>query len=656
MNSRPGVVTHIERSAMESADVERYRAVPFECYSIGFNQELVRSLLDERVATISTKARVRLDLCRNFKSLDEHNLQIRNALRLPAEETEQINGTFRDLLNLGFLMPERQLFDARNRSIAPVVPAVTSLVIVTANRPQSCGRTLNSFMKNVFEFDRTRNFVIMDDSRTDTTREHLRQLAGHMTRQYSLSYAGLIEKEAYTAALIKTGIDPQVARFALRGKMDDELTTQGLPTIGANRNHALLDTIGERIVTTDDYVLCRVTAHPNKSTHIRICSHLYPRDVWTFATREDVENLPWCTRDVIGDHERLLGANIADVISDANRTNAVVLEDTCSHIVQGIVSGNAVAVATMAGIAGDSGGNSAKWMLTCFGQIREDLLISRTVYDLALTSREILSVAPAPTITHLPFCQTSNIGLDNLNTLPPFFPIARGEDTIFGMLVMWCFPEACFAHLPYALFHDSERGRGYDSKRQLRVAEIISFLIASFQVPPKADRKKALKLVGRYLEELGNSSEAEFWESVSRIVRTQQAQWMRGWQIAMSSSQEYPDYWQQDVKTMHAESAQMLADTLNFIPAELRQLYPIDVAQAKTQQIVRMAGRLLCAWPDILEAALYLKHRGVRVSAPLVDRSQITVPYHPVAIGLSVGEPQTVSNVEAVKLDTQSST
>jgi hypothetical protein len=50
------------------------------------------------------------------------------------------------------------------------------------------------------------------------------------------------------------------------------------------------------------------------------------------------------------------------------------------------------------------------------------------------------------------------------------------------------------------------------------------------------------------------------------------------------------------------------------VPIELKQAFPIDVAREKTRDLIRKVGALLCAWPDLVDAAKELSARSVRIS------------------------------------------
>jgi hypothetical protein len=593
---------------------ERYRAVPVESYPLGFGKDLIKVLSTGQTLPLPAVSRLRMDLCRNFQSLPEHVAYICKTLKLPDHESQRVAEDLKDLIRKSLLLAEDDFYaqiQPNHRKRRPI----SSIAIVTANRVEPCMHALRSFADNVLEHSRTVTFRLMDDSLSPDMQSRYRHELERRSPEPGLNvrYAGRREKEAYLSRLAQLGIEPETARFALLGENDD-----GLGTFGANRNCVLMDTVGECVLNIDDDVVCRSTLHPRDSNQLRICGHLFPRDMWFFRERQEVlHHLPWSSVDILQEHEKLLGAPVGDLILKYRTNSTIELEDTCNHILMGVLRGDAVISITIGGVAGDSGGNSSKFLLNCLGQTKINLLSSRSVYDTAMSSREVLAVAKGYTISHLPFCHTLNIGLDNCDVLPPFFPVARGEDMTFGLTAMHCFSSCFLGHLPVALLHNTESGRTYDDIPKFRMTQLITFLISSYNVPPGTDRAEALRLTGRFLQELATAPDKEFWGQTSGFAMSAVANWMRGWNMLLNMFDDYPPHWRKDLQDYHGGWAALLDNSLFCIPVEYRERYPLHVAKNKTREIIKKAGKLLCAWPEMLAAAQYLKSNSVQVSTEI---------------------------------------
>lgn len=590
---------------------ERYRAVPGEWYSLGFDKNIIKLLTTGHTLPVPAATRLCMDCCQNFQTLPEHVACICKTLRLPEQESKRIAEYLKDLVRKDLLLSEDDFY-TQIRSTHRKPRPISSVAIVTANRPEPCMKALRSLADNLLEHSRVVTCRLMDDSLSpEIQSRYQNELVSYSGKLgLSLRYAGRREKDVYISRLAKLGIEPETARFALLGEDND-----GFGTFGANRNCVLLDTVGECILNIDDDVVCRSTLHPHDSSQLRICGHLFPRDVWFFRERQEVlDQLPWSSVDILREHEQLLGASVGDLLLKYRTDSTVELEDTCSHVLMGVLRGDAKVSITIGGVAGDSGGHSALSLLNSLGTTKANLLASRSTYDIAMSSREVCAVAKSYTISHVPFCQTLNIGLDNCDVLPPFFPIARGEDMIFGFAAMHCFSGCFLGHIPVALLHDAELGRTYDNIPKCRMNHLIAFLISSYQVPSGTDRSEALRLTGTFLQELATASDKEFWDRTFHFSVSAQANWMRSCSMLLSAFDDYPPHWRKDIQECHSGWAALFDDPFFGIPVEYREKYPLHDAKNKTRDIVMKAGKLLCAWPEMLAAAQYLKSKSIEVS------------------------------------------
>jgi hypothetical protein len=533
--------------------MERYRVLPFERYHLGFNEELVQLLTDEHSMLLPGSASMTLQLCRNFKTLEEHAVSICRALKMQYHESGKISRTLTQLIERELLISEGQLYASISASNEPQEP-ISAIAILTANRVTQCLTSLGSFAQNAEDFSRRPVFRIMDDSSSPEISAALVHQLQDCAIKSPVLYAGKTEKRMYVRELEKLGINGSVARFALLGENED-----ALPTIGANRNCILFDTIGENVLSVDDDIVCRTAPHPSPSGQIRICSHEYPRDIWFFNDRQEVlDKVQWQSIDLLQQHERLLGRLVGDLLLETRTSAGTNLEDMCDHMLISLLNGAARVRATVGGIAGDSGAKFPMWMLASSGRTRANLLASESVYRTALNSRELLGTAHGPTISHHPFSQTATIGLDNRRPLPPFFPVSRGEDTIWGVLAMSISPHCFFGHVPFALLHDAEPGRAYEKTFQYRIAELMIPLLSSYSCSSGASSLDPLRQLGSYLRDISALPDKDFWNWVVHSVRTHNSYWMPELQAVLNTFDQCPDYWERAIREWHSQMATFL--------------------------------------------------------------------------------------------------
>ena len=84
--------------------------------------------------------------------------------------------------------------------------------------------------------------------------------------------------------------------------------------------------------------------------------------------------------------------------------------------------------------------------------------------------------------------------------------------------------------------------------------------------------------------------------------------------MLLSAFDDCPPHWRKDIQDCHSGWAALLDDPFFGIPVEYRERYPLDAAKNKTRDIVMKTGKLLCAWPEMLAAAQYLKSKSIEVS------------------------------------------
>jgi len=586
---------------------DRFRARPFQYCRLGDGSALVRPL-GQREQVIPSGVIEYLRRCTQFNTLPGH---IANLYRLSShvdDNTGRVGAILKECVKRGFLVSEAELYthgSADNSSRQ----SVSTIAIITAHRFAECLQAVKGIVCMSREAGRRLDLVIMDDScPRSKPLEHLLPHLQAIDTHGAIRYAGRIERERYATALSKRGFDPELAQFAVLGGVRRFTTT-----VGSTRNCVLLDTLGKSIVMTDDDIVLRTARHPQYSGRLRILCDQNPRDFWFFRNRREViEELSWSSANIFAEHEAMLGAPITRLLRDAERTDGVCFEDTCDHLLSGLLSDTATVAMTATGIAGDSGFGFAPWFLSSEGRTRDRLLGSESVYSTATTSRETLGVACSPTVNHSCWCMAGSIGLDNRVNLPPFLPIARSEDWVFGTLLFKCFPHYFTGHIPLAVLHNSNRLNYYDAAPMIRVGDLIRYLVHSFGPPHGTNGFVKLRLFGRLLRDLSMLPVYDLCKHLGDVVREQQTRRIQEVEKMLTFS-DTPNYWRRDLQEWQRRMSALLADPLCFIPAELRARSAGRAAITNTRQLLHRTGRLFYSWPDLVDASAEMKQQGYQI-------------------------------------------
>jgi hypothetical protein len=461
---------------------------------------------------------------------------------------------------------------------------------------------LKSYLENCQRHGRTPEFVVTDDSPSaeaqDSTRAALQRLKSDFNAQ--IRYAGRAEKGRFAKALAReSGVPLKIIRFALFGDDRSALST------GANRNCLLLDTAGTLVLSVDDDTVCRIAAAPEQEDAVAFYSGYDPTEFWFFSDHaRAVESVSFVEVDVLGCHEALLGHAVADVGGPADATGRVAI--------------------TMHGLVGDSGMASPRYYLTLAGASRERLVASPDAYRSAFRSREVLRTVRRPTISAGSFCMTTFLGFDNRSLLPPFFPVQRNSDGVFGLLLQKYMNRSHVAFLPWVLLHAPAAPRAFapddvwSDGGSVRMADIVIACVLGHQAGNRrfTDATR-LRRLGQHLQRLGSLKLLDFEAHVRSLQRYRAHAFITTLQSRLQAHRESPRFWAEDAKQMIALMSKATTTDEYVVPRDLRHGHAVDQARRFSQQLVARFGELLEAWPTIVASARRLRARGSRLTDPI---------------------------------------
>ena len=531
--------------------------------------------------------------------------------------TDDNFGALRDaiarLVTLGLLVSDRDLLrQITNSCRGSAPPPISTMGFVTCDRPAALTRAVRSAIDNAVQSGRTPELVVMDDSdegNEELNRQSLRSLAE--TTTLDLLYAGHKEKEEYARQLVaRSLLPPEVIRFALFDPEGCNYTT------GANRNALLLDRIGHLLLSIDDDVVCRAASPPQPGEGIRLTS-CYWHDFWFYADRESaVGEAQFVEKDILGAHEAFLGHGLGDFI--CGQVAQIEGEEIGSYLLRSAASGKGRIVMTMPGAVGDSGMAFGWPFLLSRGETYLRLTSSKSSYRYALTSREVLKISDRPTLDVSGLCMTTMVGLDNRELLPPFMPVYRNEDGIFGTILARYFDEEYSVHLPWAAFHDAKSGRSYWSRFIFppHISDILPRCIASHTKPLSSSRARRLDSLGQYLVDLGSLPIPEFQQQMRLFAFQQAARMITRFENILKDYADAPEYWTNDVKHAITSLQQAIANPAHTAQPSSASRKP-DESELLAQRLVRRYGELLCAWPSLITCAKELCRSGHRMAYPV---------------------------------------
>jgi hypothetical protein len=601
-----------------------FKCLGLRAFNLSDDLRLVYSP-QSRVAYLLTSSETKmLTSCSTFATIADHARRLRNSTSRARPTVDQIERRLAAFARSGPLKSHRWWADwVRRMSISDgSSPApIATVGIPTRNRMGSMLRCLESYIVNSKEYGKTSDFVVMDDSDFPGHRAATIARLQSLRKKYgvTISYAGLRERARFAALLAHhENLPSEVTAFALLNP------TRAAFSAGSCRNALLLHTVGDIAISVDDDTICRWVPSERLKDSLMLGSDWDPSEAWFFADARSIRKaMPPTTGDFLGTHERLLGKSLDLCLRtqperchlDLQRIEESFFENSAGSVPR--------VVTTNGGIAGENGldGTESYWFLQ--GESHERLMASEESYRLALAGRYVIRVPRQVTISRKTFVSGANLGFDNRSLLPPFFPVHRLDDEMFGLCLRKTRPSYYFGWLPWTVLHLPPARRlprpdaWMVNVLSLSVQDILPPLISSLPGTERVeDENQALGLFGKQVEELGRLSLTDF---VQR-VRLQLFESITGKLMLLNERiRDYgyqPGYWADDVgRYVNLASKALVIEDL-VVPRDLLRGKDREGALRDLQNLVLLFGQVLQIWPHLVQAATELRRRGIRLAMP----------------------------------------
>jgi hypothetical protein len=595
----------------EVVDDELYRRGDLISFTVGNDKSLVYSRTNRKASIHPTFAVSLLPYCDSFKSIEEHAETCTRSLGMGQQQIDFIYDSLLKMSEAGLLIPLNSARDVHpNLDLESEPQKITTVGFLTHNRSETLERAITSYVDNVKRYGRECDFAVVDGSSSPSdrtqTRDLLRGLA--LQHQVSLSYSGLDEKVAFAKRLVNDFRIPQpVIDFALLGPQGFDVNT------GANRNGLLLQTAGELFFSADDDTTAELYEAPRRTDGLTFFTE-EPAEGWFFADREKaVQSVRAVDEDVLSIHEQWLGKELirlSSIVAD----ETIDYESLSTKYFQDLASGNGKILATLPGIIGDSGIDSPRWFLLS-GDTRERLCDSDEKYQIAFSSREMLRAVQQINVGRVPSFMTTALGLDNRDLLPPFFPVLRNQDSVFGITLVKAFDTAYFCHLPWALLHAPSEARRYTpaiGSAYCGMSDMLRYCIKAFETSfGYMSPEERLRAMGRHLMDFSAMPQDDFEEFIRIQFWEESSGTINRAEELLQQFEYSPDFWANDLEGYANNLRGALLAKESIVPFDLKDS---EALLKLTQQLIYRFGELLHWWPDIVKATKQLRSDGCRIA------------------------------------------
>jgi len=424
-----------------------------KAYPVPGGNLLLHNTRNGKRAMVMPAVHASLLRCSHFRTIDQHVADIIECNPDMQGQEADMRNVLQSMLDGGMMVSAKKLCDSLKRkpetATAEKETNLPVVAIITWERPEALERLLTSIVANCNTKKLHRIYVIDDSRKADNISQN-QALAARFADEMSapLHYFGQDEQRSLLADLTKRLPEHENAIHFLA----DQSRWRNHWTSGLARNLALLLSCGRRLVMMDDDTICDVYNGHQPKPNITFSDN--PREAEFFSDEQG-----WASQhqvlnpDPVDRHMQCLGLSFSEALNmlGQNHLKATSFTNTSALLINDLDADSPVLI-TECGSLGCPGTGSNTWLPDMAPEALKRMLASEQKTDYALNKRFVWLGRNQP---H--FSPRSNMsamtGFDNRKLLPPYLPITRGEDRLFGNMLDYVFPSAVTLDYPWAIPH-----------------------------------------------------------------------------------------------------------------------------------------------------------------------------------------------------------
>jgi hypothetical protein len=567
---------------------------------------LLHSLSSNRQLIVSRDVSIALNYCQEFRTLRDHaRFLVSYMPELGGDEAgvQEVISTVKDA---GLMLAASQLCERINsasNSSSELPPS--NVCIITCDRPAAVERLLESMLQGAGLTRHSRLFLV-DDSRDPACAHANREAVEtfNLSSPRSMVYVGAEQQESLLQGLISTVPQHEEAlRF-----LTDRSQWSDYKSYGLARTICLLLTVGERCIVMDDDVICSALHSPHKTEGVRFLDNMRDADFYTSIQAWREQTRP-AEEEPLAGHARCLGMNLARAIEGLGY-GKLQPQDLLGVDVNLFTSlhADAPVIITQCGSLGDPGTGDNSWLWALRADSVGRLLNARGGLASAFINRQYWLGRTNPTFSKLA-AMSQVTGVDNSRTLPPYFPVFRGEDLIFGHMINFLYPDSVVLEYDWAVPHLPVEERKGNSQGDSTAARGSFELLARYLSAHRPEDKSVtfetrLEALALLLQQLSEHSSAGLLALFSSELSQLQAGTVKSLSDKIRRPEVQAEDWTAYLSRSLAENVEALQSTGN--PREISGVPPQMSEEAILDLIRTYSGRFagaLRAWPAIRAAA-----------------------------------------------------
>lgn len=578
----------------------RFASVDGRVSSLANGEVVFFDLATEQLHVMTEHVLGAMDVCRPFRTLDEHVAAVRQANPQLPQQGDAVKRVLENLVSRGLLVSDDAWLAGIAKHDAHAPAEFAGLFIRACDRPSQTKRLLASLLAYEKQFSPKHRYWIVDDSReAANAREHSALLAQFgIQAGVETRYVGPAEWSKLADTYAANTTHAAAADWLLRREVPRPhaggLGMNLIALLAAGRRYALLD---------DDFQF-PLRRHPEARDGLEFAGssqlpvRFYANVDAALAAGQDFES------DPLQAHLDLCGAPIG-VLLDALKFSRNDLANVAPSLLPHLQSGRRV-IATVNGHRGHSGTANAGWLFALDPKSREGFWGTREDYLRHLDSPS-LWYGPARARLQAQGNFTP-FTVDASEMLPFTRPAGRGEDRLFGAMCRFLSPAALTAHLPTTIGHrqESERSRA-DTLKQAFTPGLNDYLldlaqssVAQFHAEDRATR---LQGFASRLRDLAAASDNAILGELREHLAAVRSSLVHSMHGVMQASKTAPVYWLADLRQMiEANGKAMIAGGVPKL-AEWDDANDGAAVATRYRQALSQHADALDAWPAMWDAA-----------------------------------------------------
>jgi hypothetical protein len=580
-----------------------YASVDGRVSSLANGEVVFFELGTEQLHVMTEQVLSAMDVCRPFRTLDEHVAAVRQALPQLPKQGDAIKRVLENLIARGLLMSDADWLARLAQHEARAQAEFAGLFIRACDRPSQTRRLLASLLDYERRYAPKHRYWLVDDSRdAANAREHAVLLAqfggdaGVETR-----YVGPAEWSKLADAYAVGNAHQAAADWLLRRELPRPhaggLAMNLIALLAAGRRYALLD---------DDF-LFPLRLHPEARGGVALAAGAQLPVRFFASTEAALEAGRESEGDPLQPHLDLCGAPLGAVLDihpqlKLSRGDLVgVTPSLLPHLDR-----DRRVIATVNGHRGHSGAANAGWLFALDPKSREGFWATREDYLRHLDSPALWYGAARTRLqaqgNFTPFT------VDASDMLPFTRPAGRGEDRLFGAMCRFLSPNSLTAHLPTAIGHrqETERSRAATLK-QVFTPSLNDYLLELAQSSAgefhAEDRTTRLRGFAARLRDLSAASDKTILGELREHLAHVRSSLVNSLHGVLQAAKGAPVYWQADLRQLVEVNGKAIVTGGLPKLADWEDAPDAAAIAARYREALSQHADALDAWPTMWGAA-----------------------------------------------------